>query len=674
MSFFRPLSNTERQQRADEPLPDVDSLPDLARKTITLGAEEGHQRVLRHWERYVAKIATSGTTSTEPLPSTVLNVNTQPPSRRYLAKNVKGVLAPWPSKKTIEGYLHSFYSAWKHATGRQIPKEDRSQTTTWLSDPDFTKAHPLTTLMRKKPVSSHADVEILLDQVWHDHDLLRLPHERAQIAYGVQLMAASSSRPGEIVVSSKHKHEGHCLQWKHHRYIMLPSDDPFHPDIYQHVSIVWLKHMRNDESKHRDLVFKCDPLHLANCPVFSSLLCAIKDGVFLDYKSFKDIFEPKHAVLEMREMLFDPSIAELGVLRKLVFRDGHQVMSESPMDYFRFAYVVKVASLRKGFRHHVPLYAPRRNVAGIADSQASPAIRKLIMGHSQNSEIYCSPFSYQEASYQSKMVPVDTQHMVSGEGEADLRGIVATQSMSAGRDEAAPKTITAAIIAQLAALPIIVEAARVLQEATAACDDMELLDERQSVLLIDKVALLRKDYIRIYKNETYWLIKAEREAFFVQKARRAAVGEDMLNLRCPAPTWHPGRDDKENRAPGLDPDLTPTMDDPDLLLRIEEEFDQADGEDDEVLAAPLTTEQLYEKAVADQNPYVGPSPHQLPAVNPTRQFTNYLFSTGIPVKEQRIKASELFAAVALRCPMTEALLLPLDQNKMAVHMYIYGLL
>ncbi|KAJ7827303.1 hypothetical protein B0H13DRAFT_1917719 [Mycena leptocephala] len=58
---------------------------------------------------------------------------------------------------------------------RQIPQGDRSQATTWLSDPDFIRSQPLTTLMRDKPVSSHADVQILLDQVWHDHELLRLP-------------------------------------------------------------------------------------------------------------------------------------------------------------------------------------------------------------------------------------------------------------------------------------------------------------------------------------------------------------------------------------------------------------------------------------------------------------------------------------------------------------------
>ncbi|KAJ7654918.1 hypothetical protein B0H17DRAFT_1214158 [Mycena rosella] len=53
---------------------------------------------------------------------------------------------------------------------------------------------------------------------------------------------------------------------------------------------------------------------------------------------------------------------------------------------------------------------------------------------------------------------------MSGEGDADLRGIEAAQSMSAGREEAAPGRVTATIHAHLLKLPIVIAAAAALEQ------------------------------------------------------------------------------------------------------------------------------------------------------------------------------------------------------------------
>ncbi|KAJ7198863.1 hypothetical protein GGX14DRAFT_573304 [Mycena pura] len=413
---FRPIPAAEQQARAEAPLPDVQLLPEIAFKRISAGAEEEQERMFKRWVAYVGKLSPT----TEPVPATVLDQLTSPPSRKhlfgfvgYLAKTTTGKLDEWPTRGTIQGYMWSFYGMWHRRTGKPIPAEDKHQATQWLGDPRFLSEHPLSTKMRDKPVASHADIRVLTAVLWRDSQLILLPHERAQLIYGVLLMAISSARPGEIVVSSKH-HLGQCLTWKDHRLFMCPSENPFRPDIYAHVTMEWLKGMRDDESKYRSLVLKCDPLNLANCPVFALVCCAIADGVMLDYDTGASLLQPTHPVTEMREIRLDPAKAKLALLRKVRSTNGRPVMTTEPMTTSRFRYVVKEGSLKAGFKRHMPLYASRRNVAGKADSQASEAIRRLCMAHSAHSKVY-------ESSYQSKLVPLDMQHLVSGEGEADVR-------------------------------------------------------------------------------------------------------------------------------------------------------------------------------------------------------------------------------------------------------------
>ncbi|KAJ7631751.1 hypothetical protein B0H17DRAFT_1217764 [Mycena rosella] len=166
--------------------------------------------------------------------------------------------------------------------------------------------------------------------MWLDEDICLLV-ERAQLIYGTDIMAESSSHPGEIVVTKNHRHEGHCLQWKHHHFFLLPSGQLYDPNLYMHMELVWLKNMHYDEGKYRSLILKCDLKNLVNCPVFAALLCAFYNHIFLDYTIVKDVLQPTHPVLEMREICLDPSCLELPILRKVIYVDGLPIMSEGPM-------------------------------------------------------------------------------------------------------------------------------------------------------------------------------------------------------------------------------------------------------------------------------------------------------------------------------------------------------
>ncbi|KAJ7198867.1 hypothetical protein GGX14DRAFT_401813 [Mycena pura] len=208
-----------------------------------------------------------------------------------------------------------------------------------------------------------------------------------------------------------------------------------------------------------------------------------------------------------------------------------------------------------------------------------------------------------------------------------MRFCQAALSMSAGRDEAAPRVVTGPMLVKLEKIPAVAAAAEALELAIEEAD-REPLDEPQDPLLVVKLQELQREYNSVRKTELYWLLKDERGYFFDDKARRQAVGESLSDLHFADPEWFSNR----REAPI---DMA-------LMAEAGEALDTT-----QLLAPnPPTIKDLYLQAVAAAEPYIGLSPLRLPVVDSSSAFLECIFSDlGSDMHEQRLRACELFAAL-----------------------------
>ncbi|KAJ7922602.1 hypothetical protein B0H13DRAFT_1982726 [Mycena leptocephala] len=506
-----------RQPSAEELIQEIENLDDFHQKIISRNQLAAHDRVWRIYEgftdAYYAALAQVTQPARLPPPPRVAVPGTPPPCLKHIegfilhmSRNVRGMLGDWPCKDTIHNYLIDFFALWNRRTGVSIPVEDKKQAVVYLSSKPFRDRCPLVTAAQPKPIASFVDVKVITDAIWLDQPGMRLARERLQAVYGLLLLAFTSSRPGEVVVSSVHAGSGQALYWSDHEFILLPNpDNPLEPLVFLHVLFRLLKTFRDNDSKFRSCVFRLDKDNLSICPVFAGLLLGCKDQVFPDYAT-------------PRKLRMDPERAKLAVLRQVVHVDGEWKTSDQPLPYQGFKHVADTYLSKRVSRvcDVLGFYAVRRGVGNLADGVVSEAQRKLIMAHSQLSTMFAS-------AYQSKTITTDLQGMVQGTAE-DRTGIEFVLSMTGTRDAEAPRSATPEIIATVEAVPVVADLNRQIEEVVAQIQELELTD-MDTAASEQTLADLRKAYRNAYTTELRWAVQEARESYFEDKKRRQAVGE-----------------------------------------------------------------------------------------------------------------------------------------------------
>ncbi|KAJ7766232.1 hypothetical protein B0H16DRAFT_1717452 [Mycena metata] len=284
----------------------LQGLDDVHYKIITSKRLDAHERIwlmYKTWaDAYHEALGKLANPPITPSPPREALPNVLPPTLQqlkgfclHLARTVRGRLGDWPCKTTIHGYVTTFYALWLRRTSVAVSTSDKAQVSAYLASNEFLVKCPLVTAERSKPVASFVDVRVLIDAIWRDQPGMRLPRERLQTVYGLQLIAYTSSRPGEIVVSGCHAGTGAALLWRDHEFFLVPNpDDPAHPFIYMHVLFHLLKGFRDNDAKYRSCVFRLDNENLDICPVWTAIMLAMKDKLMPDYATPTELLEPAY--------------------------------------------------------------------------------------------------------------------------------------------------------------------------------------------------------------------------------------------------------------------------------------------------------------------------------------------------------------------------------------------
>ncbi|KAF8534000.1 hypothetical protein BDD12DRAFT_897299 [Trichophaea hybrida] len=317
-------------------------------------------------------------------------------------------------RSTVQAYYKTLQMVYSLDTKRQIPKETNVIINKYI-ETELTQKFKLIMELKDKPTCSVTDLFNLLHYHWNqDVDSSCHGRYRIQVAFLMQLIAYTSSRPGSIIESHCYKGLKQVLKYKDMNLSLLRKRNKREP-------VTYILYERRD-----------NPIF---CPIMNLLALAFADNAFKEegIQRPEDLYNLE--IPHFKESLviqWKPECRETPVFRRHV--DG-DICDKTPLTFSDFNYYLKRLGLLSGYPQTLTSYVLRRGAANAVDCpEVTEAQRNQIMGHAR-ADVF-------RRHYMHQTVKVDTQSAYLGTVDrADL--IKNIGLMSTKRDPRAPVKIQA---------------------------------------------------------------------------------------------------------------------------------------------------------------------------------------------------------------------------------------
>ncbi|KAF7291158.1 hypothetical protein MIND_01259000 [Mycena indigotica] len=466
---------------------------------------------------------------------------------RFLAIVVQGRIATFAKKKTIQSYLWTFFALWRRRTFDCLPKNLRNKTFDYLNSTNFKQTITLTTASRTKEYADIIDVAILIKEIFKDKTCFRTHHGRIMAIYAILLAALSSERPGAIIESSNYRGSNEALVWGDHQFWVIHNpDDTSRPLIALITTIRLLKGLRTDDSATKQFFILQEPSsHRLVDGLLYALVLAFNDDIFQDVKTIEEIFHPKYPTTGSHMLRIKADKQNLPVIRKETMVNGMwSVANELAMPYSMIANRMRMLSLKAGFRHWITFYCFRRGTANRLAGEIPADERKLLMGHSSNSNQFYT-------SYMSRRSTIDLGAILAqntnGPDPEHQTVIKALGGMSHDLDPNAPLTLNAAEVAEMLAEPELVELREKRKEVSeriamekAKLEEIPEDDDETHQAQCDVIETLEEEELSYFQShkakistEERFRFEEKRKKYFDEASMRQLTGQQGGPKRTP---------------------------------------------------------------------------------------------------------------------------------------------
>ncbi|KAE8868636.1 hypothetical protein PTNB29_02547 [Pyrenophora teres f. teres] len=266
---------------------------------------------------------------------------------------------------------------------------------------DLVQKDELATGAYTKPIAPLPVAEDLIQFMWMC-DEYQNPHPRArvQLAFSVVLMTLLGSRPGEFIESGAWKHSDEGLLYGDIDLVRYQNGTYTGYLLY-----LWLRNRKGhrNNKKHFPIMLLYEEAGMRSmCLVTYFLALALADGVFDGCESFKDI-EVKELPLGslLYTYRYKSEAKQRPILRSI--NPNGTVSDNEILTYNCFNNMLKGIGQRAGYEDRLSAYWFRRAYAKAVEKTATPAQRRLFMGHTNDDTVMY---------YISGIVGVDSQSMV----------------------------------------------------------------------------------------------------------------------------------------------------------------------------------------------------------------------------------------------------------------------
>ncbi|KAH6864996.1 hypothetical protein BKA58DRAFT_438891 [Alternaria rosae] len=282
---------------------------------------------------------------------------------RWLAETRTGQLEENITDTTIRNCLSSLKRKIKLLTGRQYNSAENKDLEIFITK-DLAQNGKIATGAYTKPVAPLPVAEDLIRFMWAcDEYQFTHPRARLQLAFSVVLMTLLGSRPREFIESAA---------WKHSNEGLLYSD-------------IDLGHRNNKKHSPVMLLYE-EATMLSMFLVTHFMALALADGVFEECTSFQDI-EAKELPLgsSLYKYRYKLEAKQRPILRSIL-SDG-SVSENGILTYECFNNMLKGIGQQARYEDRLSAYCFRRAYAKAVEKTATPAQRRLLMGHSNDDTI-----------------------------------------------------------------------------------------------------------------------------------------------------------------------------------------------------------------------------------------------------------------------------------------------
>jgi hypothetical protein len=225
---------------------------------------------------------------------------------RWLAKSRTGNLEDNITDTTLQNRLASLKRAVRLYTNHKYNEADNEALSTYIHQ-DLVKAGELSTAAKSKPIAPLPVAEDLNLFSWACDEYQGMhPRMRVQLSFGIILMSALGTRPGEFIESDAWRRTNEGLLYDDIEFIY--QDDEEYSGYLLKVRLRNRKGHR-DNDKHAYVIFlslSCsrilylqlyrpqlilceEPTMRSMCPVFHFASMALADGAFAHVTTFEDV-------------------------------------------------------------------------------------------------------------------------------------------------------------------------------------------------------------------------------------------------------------------------------------------------------------------------------------------------------------------------------------------------
>ncbi|KAH8145064.1 uncharacterized protein LAJ45_10975 [Morchella importuna] len=332
-------------------------------------------------------------------------------------------------RSTVEGLFKTLQMVYYKYTQVQLPRKINDAINKFIES-TLTEDFDLIMERKEKPTCCVTDLFNLLYYHWC-RDVQSTCHGRykIQVAFLMQLIAYTSSRPGSIIEANAYKGLSQVLKYKDMGLSLLRNGEHGGVILVLEVTTTFLKGKRNKREPVTYVLYerRDNPIF---CPIMNFLALAFADNAFMEggIKKPEDLFALE--IPDFKETLsinWKEDMLETPVFRR---QEGTDISRTTPMAYRDLNHYVGRLGVLSGYPQRLTTYVLRRGAANAVDSpEVSEVQRNQIMGHSRADTF--------RKHYLHQTVKIDTQSAYLGTvSRSDLIRNIGL--MSAKRDPRAP--------------------------------------------------------------------------------------------------------------------------------------------------------------------------------------------------------------------------------------------
>ncbi|KAF8161954.1 hypothetical protein K438DRAFT_1776231 [Mycena galopus ATCC 62051] len=373
-----------------------------------------------------------------PLPVLIAFIN-------YICLSSKGVIQEQITVVTLQNKIGLFLGLTTRLTGNSYASQVTRQLYAY-ADGAACEEFDLSRDVRIKPVADQVDVSRVLEQLWKPTHSTKSTRMRYQIGFCIKKAAASGSRPGQDVESSKYRESNEAFEYRDLKFLIIPKDCPVprEPDDDKDVDtapvsrarLVTRLSARLQKGKRNNKKNVSPFTGPGYCAVTDLAIMAMLDQAFTHVPDFDTLHRLMENATKVITLQIKDKWLSIPVLRAYSDSQKGIISPNKALKYSTLYTQYTTLGVLAGFEEKFGPYCLRRMAANEMDSAplVSSAQRTQTMGHNQFSRIF-------QSSYINQLVQVDLSAVAAGRQE-DRVSIKMVGRMSMNADTSAPIAVS----------------------------------------------------------------------------------------------------------------------------------------------------------------------------------------------------------------------------------------